>query len=444
MATIKFRLHSKTNNAPIYLRLSLGRAKINKGEKPKYISYQRKTGLNINVKDWSNTTGLPKQNNPTNKNLTSNLRNLTNTILKNLNDANSNGTEVNGDWLSYRIDLYFNRVQEVGTQSNLLIDGIQRIINTASTRKNGKGGVGLSVSRINAYRGLKLIIKKYQTETKTILKVKDINLSFVSKFLEFMQKQNYNNGNTQKKISDIKTVCLDAQLRGIETSSQLKNVTGIKTKNDYIIYLTETELEQIEQTEFKRDALINTKKWLLLGAMIGQRGNDLLNLNENNITYRSNLKLIELTQQKGNKNVVIPFSPQMETLLQYGFPYKISIQKFNKHLKDICKIAEIDTITKGYKYVTEVKRRVLGKYPKHELITSHDLRRTFASNNYGQMPTPLIMSITGHSTEKTFLNYIGKTGIDHAQQIAEYYLKQTEKAKKETNLRVVKNLAINQ
>ena len=60
------------------------------------------------------------------------------------------------------------------------------------------------------------------------------------------------------------------------------------------------------------------------------------------------------------------------------------------------------------------------------------------------MPTPLIMSITGHSTEKTFLNYIGKTGIDHAQQIAEYYLKQTEKAKKETNLRIVKNLAINQ
>ncbi len=156
------------------------------------------------------------------------------------------------------------------------------------------------------------------------------------------------------------------------------------------------------------------------------------------------LKLIELTQQKGNKNVVIPFSPQMETLLQYGFPYKISIQKFNKHLKDVCRIAGIDTITEGYKYVTEVKRRVLGKYPKHELISSHNLRRTFASNNYGQMPTPLIMSITGHSTEKTFLNYIGKTGIDHAQQIAEYYLKQTEKAKKQTNLRVVKNLAINQ
>ena len=434
MASIKLQLQSKSKNAPIYLRLSIKRG----------FYLKRKTGLNINPKNWSDATGLPKQNNPINKNLTSNLRNLTNTILQNLNDANSNGIEVNGDWLSYRIDLYFNRVQEIGKESNILTDSIQRIINTASTRKNGKGGIGLSVSRINAYKGLKKIIGKYQTETKTILKVKDINLSFVSKFTEFMQKQNYANGNTQKKISDIKSVCLDAQLRGIETSTQLKNVTGIKTKNDYIVYLTETELEQIEETEFKRDALINAKRWLLLGAMIGQRGNDLLNLNENNITHRRDLQLIELTQQKGNKNVVIPFSPQMETLLQYGFPYKISIQKFNKHLKDICKIAKIDTVTEGYKYVTEVKRRVLGKYPKHELITSHDLRRTFASNNYGQMPTPLIMSITGHSTEKTFLNYIGKTGIDHAQQIAEYYLKQTEKAKKESNLRVVKNLAINQ
>ena len=140
MASIKLQLQSKSENAPIYLRLSIKRD----------FYLKRKTGLNINPKDWSDKTGLPKQNNPTNKNLTSKLRNLTNTIFQNLNDANSSGTEINGDWLNYRIDLYFNRVQEIGKESNLLTDSIQRIINTAFTRKNGKGGVGLSVSRINA------------------------------------------------------------------------------------------------------------------------------------------------------------------------------------------------------------------------------------------------------------------------------------------------------
>ena len=156
---------------------------------------------------------------------------------------------------------------------------------------------------------------------------------------------------------------------------------------------------------------------------------------------QNGLKLIELIQQKGNKNVIIPFSQKMEDLLKDGFPYSISVQKFNKHIKDVCQIAKIDTITKGYKYDKETKRRVLDNYPKHELITSHDLRRTFASNNYVKMPTPLIMSITGHATEKTFLNYIGKTSIDYAQQIAEYYLKEEKKQNKEPVLNIVKTSA---
>lgn len=429
MASIKLSIQSKSDNAQIYLRLS-----ISKG-----FYLKRKIGLSIKSKDWSSATGLPKQNNPTNKNLTIKLKDLSNTVLKNLNEASAKGDEINGDWLSYRIDLYFNRVQEIGKQSNLLIDCLEKIIETAPTRKNGKGGIGLSQSRINGYNGLKNTLKQYQQTKKTRLKVKDIDLKFVNDFTEFMQNLNYSNGNTQKKISDIKTVCLDAQVNGIETSPQLIKVTGIKPKNDYIIYLTEKELKQIEETEFKREALINAKKWLLLGSMVGQRGNDLLNLNETNITFRGSLKLIELVQEKGNKNVVIPFSPQMEMLLKSEFPYKISIQKFNKHIKDICKIAEVNTITKGYKFDKKTKRKVLGNYEKWEMVASHDLRRTFASNTYGKMPTPLIMSITGHSTEKTFLNYIGKTSIDHAQQIAEYYVKQTQKSNKEFAPVVIKN-----
>ena len=440
MATIRYRLHSNAENAPIYLRLSLGSVKgVPKGDKRKYISYQRKTGLSINPKDWSMSTGLPKQNNPTNKNLVTSLRDLTNIILKDVNGANTKGTEINGVWLNYRIDLHFERVQETGVQSNILVDNIQRIIDTAPTRRNGKGGIGLSKSRVKSYNTLKFTLEEYQTKKNVVLKVKDIDLKFVSNFTTYMQILNYSSGYTQKKISDFKTVCLDAQLNGIETSSQLQNVKGVRVKNDYIIYLTETELEQIETTEFKSVALENAKNWLLLGAMIGQRGNDLLKLNNDNITFRNGLKLIELTQQKGNKNVVIPFSPQMEKLLQSGFPYKISIQKFNKHLKKVCEKAKINTITEGYKYDSKKKRRILGKYEKWQIITSHDLRRTYASNSYTKMPTPLIMSITGHATERTYLNYIGKTGIDYAQQIAEYYHKQAEKEKKEFNPIVIKN-----
>ena len=75
MATIKFILQSKGTNAPIYLRLSIDRT----------TSFKRKTGLNIDPNDWSKETGLPKQNNPHNKNLRTDLKDLESQILKDLN-----------------------------------------------------------------------------------------------------------------------------------------------------------------------------------------------------------------------------------------------------------------------------------------------------------------------------------------------------------------------
>jgi hypothetical protein len=35
------------------------------------------------------------------------------------------------------------------------------------------------------------------------------------------------------------------------------------------------------------------------------------------------------------------------------------------------------------------------------------MRRSFTSKYYGKIETPLLLNITGHSKERTFLNYIG-------------------------------------
>jgi integrase len=42
------------------------------------------------------------------------------------------------------------------------------------------------------------------------------------------------------------------------------------------------------------------------------------------------------------------------------------------------------------------------------VISSHDLRRSFATNYFGKIETPILMQITGHSKETTFLSYIGQ------------------------------------
>ncbi|WP_156424163.1 hypothetical protein [Myroides odoratus] len=62
-----------------------------------------------------------------------------------------------------------------------------------------------------------------------------------------------------------------------------------------------------------------------------------------------------------------------------------------------------------------------GMFKKHELVTSHIGRRSFATNNYGKIPTVFLMNMTGHSTEQMFLKYIGKGSNDIAMELSEYF-----------------------
>ena len=124
--------------------------------------------------------------------------------------------------------------------------------------------------------------------------------------------------------------------------------------------------------------------------------------------------MIEITQEKTGKTVNIPFKLDIE------FPSKISLQKFNKYLKILAEKAGINEKIKGLKKQANGNPSLTGIYPKYELISSHDLRRTFATRHYGKIPTPLIMSITGHSSESTFLKYINKNSLDNALEFAKY------------------------
>ncbi|WP_243473058.1 phage integrase SAM-like domain-containing protein [Winogradskyella sp. MH6] len=428
MATINYLLQSTSNNAPIYLRLSLKRNAV----------YKRKTGLSINPKEWNKDKKQPKQTTAQNKNLTFDLRKLKDKIFDKVNEAQTKGEIINGTWLQYQIDLHFERIAE-NKKSEYVIDIIQSLIDNADLRKNSKGGIGLSKSRKDSYKSLKRIFTSFQKNKS--YKVKEVNKKLADDFLRFMLTEcNYSKSYATKKIADLKTVCFEAESEGIKVNSQLRKIKSLKVKNDFVIYLSELELINIKDLELSSEALQNARKWLLLGCNIGQRGGDLLNLTENNFITRNGYDVIELKQQKTGKNITIPVLPTTKEIIETGLPYKISIQKFNKYIKDICKLAEINAEVEGKLLDKESKRKKQGFYPKHKLITSHICRRSFATNNYGKLPTALIMQITGHSTEKMFLNYIGKDSLDFAQQIADYYALQSIKDKKEPQLKIVKNL----
>ena len=99
--------------------------------------------------------------------------------------------------------------------------------------------------------------------------------------------------------------------------------------------------------------------------------------------------------------------PTTIKIIKEEFPKPLSAILFNKYIKAVCKKAGMTEHVKGFKQNPETRRKEPGIFPKHELICAHDLRRSFATNYFGKVETPILMSITGHSKETTFLSYIG-------------------------------------
>lgn len=431
MATIKYLLQSKSANSNIYVYYSVGRK----------MEYKRKTGFVIDSKNWSYDKGQPLQRNEDLKILKFKLDKLSVFINDAYNDSVSSGTEFTGDWLQAQIDLFNNKTPIVSL--DILTSYIQKYIDEAPYKQNQKKELGLSSGRVQNLKLFKNTILKYEVEelkSKSIL-VKDVNLQFLEKYKMWMFGKGYSTNYVGKNIANFRTVCRDAFKNDIETSNQVKNFKGISESREPedIIFLSEEEQELIKNATLIREALINARKWLLLGCLIGQRGGDLLSITSKNIKDFGGAKIIELKQQKTGKLVAIPLLPEAEEIIENGFPHKISLTRFNEYIKDVCKEAKITTPTKWRKKEKQGMPSVKKVSPKHEAISSHVCRRSFATNFYGRIPTPVLMNITAHGTERMFLSYIGKTTYDNAYQMLEYFSKLTPREKTPPQMEVLRN-----
>src|SRR5690606_4872673 len=156
----------------------------------------------------------------------------------------------------------------------------------------------------------------------------------------------------------------------IPTNDYVIHIEGFsESKEDRnIVTLSFEELEQIRNTELKNVAHQNVRNWIMLGCEIGQRGNDLMNITPDNIRFKNGGYYIDLIQQKTKKNITVSIiDDYVIDIIENNFPYKISIQKLNEDIKEICKIAGIDTPTEGKKMNPITKRKETGIYPKYEL-----------------------------------------------------------------------------
>lgn len=446
MATVKFRIRSKSNKkVSIYVCLSIARKH----------SIELKTGFSINPNDWSPVTFMPKQNMTENKIIFNNLKKLELFIFENLNTDLGNGVLIDTNWLENIIKTCFNRVEK--TDNSLFINHVQYIIDNASTRKFKQGGVvkiGLSDATIKNYKTFRNLILEYEKYQKKQIRFLDITEPFIEKFSNWLfNVQDYGDNYAGKICETIKTVCKDGEKIGITTTKISREIESFRKADEdrYIQILSFSELNLIEKLDFtdveklkifkkenpqltKKIALTtksleDARNWIIIGCSIGQRGNDLLSITKKDFRYKNGNIYIDVIQDKTKKNVTIGINnSHIIGILNDNFPTRITDIKLNSLSKIICKMAGITQVVEGEKLNTIKNRKEFGNYPKFELISSHCFRRSFATNYYKLIPTPILMKITGHSKESLFLIYINKREDKDAN--ADLFMKYTEEINK--------------
>lgn len=402
MASVKFRLRSSANkNVSIKIRISLDRKNV----------FELNTGFTINPKDWSEKTDFPKQTSTENKSLSNNLKKLETFILENLNKDLSNGTLINTYWLEEKINECFNRI--VATDNGILLNHVQYIIDNASTRKVKSGNgfrIGLNASSVKNYTLFKKIVAEYEVKIKKQIRFAEINKPFVDRFTNWLvNEKKFSTNYAGKQLEILKTVCIDAEKNEIAVNPYGKIIQHFRERDNdrYIQTLSFEELDSIKKAEMPTAKLENARKWILLGCAIGQRGGDLLKIKKEDFRSKNGNYYLDVVQQKTGKSVTIPIVPSVAELIE-NLPTKVQHQKLNDQIKEVCKIAGIDTMVKGAKLNVETNRKELGYFPKYQLISSHCFRRSFATNYYKKIPTAVLINITGHSKESLFLTYINK------------------------------------
>jgi integrase len=342
---------------------------------------------------------------------------------------------INTIWLKKKIDFFLNKEtkdQELN-ESLFFTNFIDSFIEESPRRKTQKNKF-VTKRTIQHYNTTLNKVTAFEKHIGVKIKLTEINLKFHTHFIEYLENVEILIPNTVGGyIDDIKLFCRHAENKGHNISNEYKLQSFYSPSNKTNdIYLKEAEVNKIFETHFDTDYLDNARDWLIIGLRTGLRISDFMNLSKKDIVNG----FIEIKTKKTDYPVIIPIHPNILKILKKRdgeFPRHISDQKFNDYVKKVAEIAGLTEKTEGGK-ITEltvlengkkkkIHRKTYGQFPKHELVSSHICRRTFATLLYGKIDTLTIMKITGHQTEKQFLGYIKITPKEYAEKLKDYWRK---------------------
>jgi integrase len=264
-------------------------------------------------------------------------------------------------------------------------------------------------STYSNYCKLKNYLELYQETYKLQLDFDSFNHSFYNNYRKMFIKKQLSDNYFGNQIRDLKAV-LNAAIDTGHNSSLVYKSKFFKTirHDNNAVYLTEDELKKLIDLSLVNRVLQNCRDAFIIGAYTGTRYSDLKALNSSSLING----YISYKSVKTNQPVKVPIHPAINDILvkRGGFPKVVDLSDFNKQIKKVCKLAEIESPVVmesviGGKIHTDAK-------PKHQLVSSHTMRRSFATNLHLKgIPYRYIMLMTGHRSTKSLESYL-RTNVD--------------------------------
>jgi integrase len=390
----------------------------------KRIDQKAKTGISTIYNDWSSAKQRIKirVENKITEELNDKLEKLEKYTYESYNLDYNNRKFIASDWLKIKVENFFGRVTNNEEYKIYFVDWAERFVETAHKRLNN--GKPITKNTIKNYTSTLTKLKDFETFQNRKYRFEDIDLEFHRDFVFFCREnQKLNNNSIGSLISRIKTFCKNIEFDGYLINPKYKHNEFSIPKNDtFDIYLNEQEIEKIFNHDFSdNEKLDNARDLFIIGLVTGLRVSDFLKIKEENLFE----KVINITTTKTKENLTIPIHPYFKEIIKKRkgtFPRIISDQKFNKYIKDIALEVGLKEKTFGSKRDEESSNKTEGYYEKWELVTSHICRRSFATNLYlAGIETTIIRKATGHSSEKTFINYVKASKEEHVKKISDYW-----------------------
>ena len=345
------------------------------------------TNIKINRIDWDLKTQRPKKKKAFNK--------ITDTLnqyqrIFNLNKEHY-GSELTNQIIRREFDEYFKNIKPTTVET--VSDCFQKFIDEKTNLGN------ITKNQIYKYKTVYNRIIEYK---KSLVSFDELDRAFFIGFISYLRKDYMLSDNTlHRHIGFLKTFLNWAVKRGYTNNLEYKEHI-IKERETSHVALTETELKIIEELELP-ERLSYYRDIFLIGIYSGQRFSD---YSQFNIAHLKGDHL-EIRQKKTAHICYVPLHPKLKKLLEkYNYKYKkISPQKFNTYIQEVCKIAGIDTpIIKDKFYGS---KKTSETTPKWKSVGSHTCRRTFITLSHQRgMTDNDIMRVTGIRKRETLQSYI--------------------------------------